>query len=195
MDQALIKAIKNEVSLTKEEADQILTHFSRKNFKRGEIVLQSGAVAREAYFIETGVLQIYYTDETGNEHTSNFGFTNNFVSDLESFTRKIPSASSIRALKPTSCLAISCQALTQLVEQSEPVREFFNGVVEHMAAESMKRTKSLLMLSPEERFLELMALQPDIFQLVPQRYIAGYLGVAAESLSRIKRRLMSTAKS
>ena len=195
MKDILIKIIEKVVPLPASEAELILSYFRQKNFKRNEVLIRSGAVAREVFFVTKGLLHQYYIDEAGNERTCDFTFENKFVTDLESFTRKTPATSSVKALKPTSCLTVNCEDLTRLIEESAAARDFFNTVVEQIASESMKRTKSLLTFSPEQRFLELVEHQPDIFQLVSQRYIAQYLGIAPESLSRIKRRLMRGAKS
>jgi len=63
--------------------------------------------------------------------------------------------------------------------------------VENVATENIRRTKSLLSLSPEKQFEELLENKPGILQRVPQRYIAQYIGIAPESLSRIRKRLMA----
>jgi hypothetical protein len=81
------------------------------------------------------------------------------------------------------------------MKQSAAMSEYFRMLIERVAAKSIKRTKSLLSFSPEKQFLELIEDQPEIFQRVPQRYIAQYLGIAPESLSRIKKRLMVGVKS
>lgn len=195
MKEALLDVIRNVVVLPEEEAALSVSYFKQRKFKRNEILVQNGAVVKNVYFVVKGLLHQYYIDENGNEKTCDFTFENKFVTDLESFTRKIPSSSSIRALKETTCLVISCANLMQLIRESKAVNDFFNIVVENIASESMRRTKSLLTNSPEQRFTELLEQQPDIFQKVPQRYIAQYLGVAPESLSRIKKRMMIAAKS
>lgn len=195
MQQALLKAIRNVVPFTEEEASLIIPFFVEKNYKRNEILIPSGKVANHVFFVVKGLLQQYYIDELGNEKTCDFIFENNFATDLESFTQKTPSSSSVKALKETICLGITCSNLMQVIRESKSVENYFNSVIEQIAAKSMRRTKSLLTNSPEQRFLELLELQPDVFQKIPQRYIAQYLGVAPESLSRIKKRIMVAAKS
>lgn len=195
MKEALLQVIKKEVHLPDKEAALALSYFKSRKFKRNDILLQSGSVAKEVFFVVKGLLHQYYIDDAGNERTCDFTFENGFSTDLEGFTRKTPSASTIKALKETNCLVISCPDLMQLIKDSQAVSDFFNVVVENIASESMRRTKSLLTNSPEKRFAELLDQQPDIFQKIPQRYIAQYLGIAPESLSRIKKRMMVPTKS
>ena len=102
---------------------------------------------------------------------------------------------SIKALEPTICYSITCADLMELIEASPTTKEFLRILVENVAAESIRRTRAFQSASPEKSFLELLEKRPDIFQRVPQRYIAQYLGIAPESLSRIKKRLLVQAKS
>ncbi|ANH80785.1 hypothetical protein A8C56_07145 [Niabella ginsenosidivorans] len=78
---------------------------------------------------------------------------------------------------------------------SAATAEFFRMLVENVATQNIRRTKSLLSLSPEKQFIELFQEKPGLLQRVPQRYIAQYLGIAPESLSRIRKRLLTTRKS
>ncbi len=195
MEHALIQEIQRHLPLTDADTAILLSYFKRVKYRRNEILLQSGTVAKEVFFVVNGLLHQYYIDDAGNERTCDFTFENKFVTDLEGFSHKTPSASSIKALKNTDCMVITCDGITKLAQENEAARNYFSIVIEQVAKESMKRTKSLLTCSPEQRFSELLIGQPDIFQRVPQRYIAQYLGIAPESLSRIKKRLMTAAKS
>ena len=137
----------------------------------------------------------YIVSEEGHERTCNFAFENEFITDLESFSRQSRTASGIVALEHTTCLVITCINLVQIIKTSPAAAEFFRMIVENIATENIRRTKSLLSLSPEKQFEELMQNKPEILQRVPQRYIAQFLGIAPESLSRIRKRRMEYQKS
>lgn len=195
MASELIEIIRKEVAVPEEEAGYILSFFNKRKYKRNLLLLRSGEVAHEVFFVLKGALHQFYIDEAGNERTCNFTFENDFVTDLESFSQQTKSPSSIKALTETTCLSIRCTDLVALLKESPAMAEFFRILIERIAAKSIKRTKSLLSFSAEKQFLELVDEQPEIFQRVPQRYIAQYLGIAPESLSRIKKRLMTDVKS
>lgn len=195
MTSELIRAIEKVIPVPEAEAALILSSFKEKKYKRNILLLRSGEVAHEAFFVLNGALHQFYLDENGNERTCNFTFENDFVTDLESFSQQTQSPSSIKTLTETTCLSIRCTELVALMKQSPATGEFFRVLVEQIAAKSIKRTKSLLSFSPEKQFAELMQDQPEILQRVPQRYIAQYLGIAPESLSRIRKRIMAGAKS
>jgi CRP-like cAMP-binding protein len=195
MTSDLIQTLEKYVPVPEEEAKLILSFFKEHKYKRNILLLRSGEVAHEVFFVLKGGLHQFYIDEAGNERTCNFTFEQDFVTDLESFSQQTQSPSSIKTLTETTCLSIKCTDLVALMKQSPATAEFFRMLIERIAAKSIKRTKSLLSFSPEKQFLELIEEQPEIFQRVPQRYIAQYLGIAPESLSRIKKRLMVSAKS
>jgi CRP-like cAMP-binding protein len=195
MTSDLIQALRKYVQVPEEEAALILSFFKERKHKRNILLLRSGEVAHEVFFVLKGALHQFYTDEEGNERTCNFTFEQDFVTDLESFSQQTQSPSSIKTLTETTCLSIKCTDLVALMKQSAAMSEYFRMLIERVAAKSIKRTKSLLSFSPEKQFLELIEDQPEIFQRVPQRYIAQYLGIAPESLSRIKKRLMVGVKS
>ncbi|GGH72236.1 CRP-like cAMP-binding protein [Filimonas zeae] len=195
MAEQLITALRKDVTVTDEEAAYILSFFQKRIFRRNSILLRTGEVAHEVFFVVEGALHQFYIDEAGNERTCNFTFENDFVTDLESFSQQTRSASSIKALTETTCLISRCTDVVTLLQESPAMNTFFNKLVERIAAKSIKRTQALLSFSPEKQFITLMEEQPDILQRVPQRYIAQYLGIAPESLSRIRKRLMSAGKS
>ena len=190
MSNSLINKIKTTVILKPDEEEFIDSFFKEKEYERGDFLLRAGDVPHEIFFITQGTLHQFYLDEQGNERTCNFCFENDFITDLESFSQQTQSPSNIKALEKTSCMVIRCNDLIDLLKQSPAMEEFFRILVEDVASKSIRRTKTLLSFSPEKQFTDLLESTPEIFQRVPQKYIAQYLGIAPESLSRIKKRMM-----
>ncbi len=195
MQHPIIKVVSQSVALLPEEEVFIVSYFTKQQYKRNEMLMQEGEMAQRVFFVAQGGLQQFYVDDNGVEHTCNFIFENEFITDLESFSKKIAATASIKAIEPTICYNITCANLMELIEASPATKEFLRILVENIAAEGIRRTRAFQSASPEKSFLELLEKRPDIFQRVPQRYIAQYLGIAPESLSRIKKRLLVQAKS
>lgn len=193
--QLLYSIIEKDVSLTEEDKLQIAEIFQYKTYKKNSFLIRAGEVAHEVFFIIDGAAHQYYIDENGNEKSCAFMFENEFTTDLESFSGQTPATSFTVTLQPAKCLVARCTELGALIRNNKAIVDFFRILVERIAATSFKRTKSLLTLSPEERFRELLNEQPEIFQKLPQRYIAQYVGIAPESLSRIKNRIYRNQKS
>lgn len=189
MYKALINSIEQKVKLDPVDKELVMQAFLPCTFKRSETVLQEGNVSNLVYFVNKGLLYQYYVSEKGQQHICSFAFNHEFIADLESFSKKIPSHTNIAALSKSECLSISCDALVHAMQHSKPISHFFQMVIEEVAFKSMERTKMLLTSTPEERFSYILHTQPHILQLIPQKYIAQYLGMAPESLSRIKNRM------
>ena len=195
MELPLIKVINAAVPLAQGEAALILSYFTKKRYKRNDLLIREGELAPAIFFIEKGGLHLFYNDEDGNERSCDFIFENEFISDMLSFSKKIPAACFIKALEPTVCYVITSADFTELLDYSPATKAFYSIIVEQVAAEGIRRTKSLQSSSPEKMFLALLEHRPNIFQRVPQRCIAQYLGIAPESLSRIKKRMLTLTKS
>lgn len=195
MEHPLINTISKVVSLAPGEDALILSYFTKRKFKRNELLIHEGELAPSIFFVEKGGLHLFYNDENSTERSCDFIFENEFITDLLSYSKKIPAACFIKALEPTICYVITPTDFTELLEYSPATKAFYVSIIGQIAAEGIRRTKSLQSSSPEKMFLELLEHRPTIFQRVPQRYIAQYLGIAPESLSRIKKRMLVYSKS
>jgi len=185
---ALLAVLNKNMQFPDDEAKYVLSLFKEKKYKRQALLLQEGKLAQEVFFVVKGSLRLFIHTEEGQERTCNFIFENEFVTDLESFSRQTRATAAIMALEPSTCLTIDCNDLVEALKHSPATAEFFRMIVEEVATDNMRRTKSLLSLSPEKQFDELLQNRPGILQRVPLRYIAQYVGIAPESLSRIRKR-------
>ncbi len=122
--------------------------------------------------------------------TCNFAFEGDFITDLDSFANKTVATTSISSLEITDCLVANCSDLTAFMSSSPAIASFFSSLVEKIATSNIQRIQSLLSLSVEKQLERIMKEHPMIMQRVSQRYIAQYLGVAPESLSRIRKRML-----
>lgn len=191
----LFSVIEADVILSEQDKSDIINCFHFKEYKKNIFLIRNGDVAHELFFILKGAVHQYYLDDNGNEKSCSFTFENEFITDLESFSKQIPATSFTVTLQHTKCMVATCKSIGNLLRKNKTISDYFRIEVEKIAAKSFKRTKSLLTYTPEQRFAELMKEDPTIFQKVPQRYIAQYIGVAPESLSRLKKRMYIKQKS
>lgn len=189
--QALIHRVRVHHSLNDEEAQLITSFFRLRAFKRNAPLLQAGETAHHLYFVVQGILHMYYADERGQMHSCNFFMPGELATDLESFSKQAPAGNYITALTRVECLSISCADTMRLMQQSKAFNKYAMDTIEATAMQNIDRTKDLLSLGPESRYQKLLATRPDIIRAVPQKYIARFLGMSPESLSRIRNRMVT----
>ncbi|WDF67423.1 Crp/Fnr family transcriptional regulator [Sphingobacterium oryzagri] len=181
-------------ALSEAEIDLFYRFFTERKYKRNTILLRDGEVAHEVYFVLSGFLRQYFYNEDGLEKTCNFAFEAEFITDLESFSRQAKAATNVMTMEASTVLVISCKDLATAIGTSPAIAELCKTIVENVATENIRRIQSLLSSSPEKQYVDLVQSKPQIAQRVPQRYFAQYLGLAPESLSRIRKRMLRTEK-
>jgi len=194
MNAFFLEFIKRLTNISAEDAAYLFSFFKERKYKRNTILLKEGEVSFEAFFILKGSLRQYFSNEDGAEKTCNFGFEGEFFTDLESFSRKSRATTNIVTLEPTVSLVITCKDLVEAMQHSAAIAAICNNMIEEIATANIRRIQSLLSLSPENLYKSLEQNNPQLLQRVPQRYIAQYLGLAPESLSRIRKRILQTEK-
>ncbi len=189
MFERLRQNIENKVVLTDEEFANIIPSFKQKQLKKKERLLSNGAVCDFVVFVNKGSLRSYTIDEKGSEHILQFAFENYWISDLFSYLAVVPSALNIEAMENTEVLYISKTAMEALYHKVPKLERFMRLQIQNAYVALQKRLNATMSASAEDRYLELLQVHPDILIRVPLIYIASYLGVTPESLSRIRRQL------
>ena len=153
---------------------------------RGEYLVKSGQVERKAYFVESGALRIYYLTEH-EEHTIRFGYHGSITTSLSSFIDGQPSEFAIQAIRKTTLRSITKENLMSFIGD-DPVRlKAYTQLLEGVVIQQVEREVDLLTNSPVERLKRVMKRSPQLFQEVPAKYIASYLRMTPETLSRIQK--------
>lgn len=184
----LYGAISKYADLGEQDLEWLNTSFKATRYNKRSILLHEGNTAHHLYFVLTGALHLYSIGKDGRWQSCNFALPGSFLTNFESFSEQAPSAYFIEALEDGICLSISCKDCMLLMKKSPAFNTFIYSLLENLAKDNIKRTAELLALSPEERYSNLLAVRKDLFKIVPQRFLASYIGIAPESLSRIKKR-------
>jgi CRP-like cAMP-binding protein len=190
----LKKYCKNTVPLNKEELELIDIYFEEKTLKKKDFLLQNGKVCNFIGFIVEGTIRHFHIKD-GIEKTCDISFENSWVTDFQSFTHDTFCIMNLQAMETTTVLIIKKEDLYKLYRACNKFETFGRLMAEQVAQRATEIAMSLSSDKPEERFNNLIKKQPDLFQRVPQKYIASFLGVGPESLSRIRSRILTKLKS
>lgn len=193
--ETFINSIHRHTPLSEGDGKYFHSFFKKEKHNKNTLLLQEGRVAHEVYFILEGGMRQFFFDEKGNESTCNFAFEGDFITDLESFAHQKKCTTNIIVTEPTNCLVISCQDLAACMRAIPSINTFVRTLMEDISHQNIRRIQAMLSQSPEQQFENLLQHKPQILQRIPQRYIAQYLGIAPESLSRIRKRLLTGSKS
>jgi len=174
---------------TQSISDLITTHQLWKKdlcLNRNEYLKVAGSIDTDIYLITSGSLRIYVVEEY-EEHTIRFGYENNIVASLDSFISEKPSDLYIQALKKTELKAISKAKFMALVRSSEEHLNSWLSTIEQLVFQQLERERDILTTSPLERYKRVLSRSPQLFQEIPNKYIASYLRMSPETLSRLKK--------
>lgn len=177
------------IELNATEAEAFSKAFTFRKLKRKEILLHEGEVCKYTAFILKGCLRYFYNVE-GQEHTGQFFFENSWYTDYESFLAEKPSKQNIEALEKTEILLLQKKDLEKLYETYPKFERFGRLMAENAYLGVRKKNENLVNLSPEDRYLKLVKERPKVIERVAQHYIASFLGIQPQSLSRIRKRIL-----
>ena len=152
------------------------------------MLVTHGNRCRHLYFLQQGALRGYYTLD-GKEITHWFGFENDFVTSFHSFITGQPAVESIQLLQGSILWSISREDLNVLLDRFSEIERLVRIVYENYYIRLEERFINSQFKSAGERYQNLLEQSPHIIERVPLGYIASYLGISQETLSRIRGRI------
>jgi CRP/FNR family transcriptional regulator, anaerobic regulatory protein len=189
MYELLEQYFQDKIDFSKDQFEQVKSLFKPKTTQRREILLRSGDVCRQSYFVCSGCLRSYVIDKKGKEFVIQFAPKNWWISDLNSFFSQEPSMFFIDAIEPSEIL-VGERGYLQKLEAIHPgYASLFNKLIRNSHRSLQKRLVNHLIGTAEDRYLDFLNTYPDLARRVPQQMIASYIGVMPESLSRIRKEL------
>lgn len=187
MFDSLLKYISTFIQLTGVDEEYITSNFTPLTLKRKKLLLQEGKVCNFVAFLNKGVIRHYHTKD-GKEITCDITLPKAFITDFKSLTQNIPSIYNFQILKDAELFVIKKADLFRLYKENKNIEYFGRIMAEQVAQRTVDIAMSLASDKPEERVEKLLNQRPDLFQEVPQRYLANLLGISPESFSRIRAR-------
>lgn len=163
-------------------------HFEEKTISKGHLLLREGEVCRHLWFLSDGLLRSFH-DINGKEVTSRLMFTGHIVISAGSFFTQTPATESIEALSDCGLLRIGFDQL-QRIYQAFPSFNFHTRIITEQYFARQEQRLYLLRkhdaLPKYQYFLEHYA---DWLKEIPQKYIASFLNITPETLSRVRAKL------
>ena len=173
--------------LTDHEREDIMAAFDQKRLRKRQYFLQEGDVCKHIGFIVKGSSRMYSVDEKGYEHVINFGLECWWISDPESFLHLTPSRYNIEMLEESQLLVIPVPRAVELRQKSRCFDLTVKACDKYATIAMQKRIHAAIGMTAEERYFDLSNTYPQFIDRFPMNMIASYLGISAETLSRIRK--------
>jgi len=179
------------ISITHEEFEYCKTLFAPKRLRKKQFLLQNGNVCKYQAFVEQGILRSYTIDDKGAEHIMQFSPEGWWVTDLSSYITGEPSPFNIEALEDSQLLLLTKPSWDELMQKIPKFEHYFRIIIQNHLIATQKRLMQSITETAEEKYLKFIEMYPQCLQRVPQHMIASYLGITKESLSRLRKNIVS----
>ena len=185
----ILETLKNSSLFNDNQIEQCLGYFEKKVLKKKQHFLMAGETCNVKGIVNKGCFRRYVTDHHGKEVIINFAVEDWWIGDLESFNNQQPTEYNVQALEDSEVLCISRMNHLTLCETMPAYKTFHDEKTKRSHYATLKRLSTAQSGTPEERYLFLLEQQSYLFQRIPLHYIASYLSIEPESLSRLRKRL------
>lgn len=166
-------------------------YFEPVFFPKKAIVETAGRIPQYQYFIASGIMRNFYLHDSGEEVTTDMNNGPRFFTSYTNFVNRTISDENIACITPCELLRIKRDDVDILYSKSVILKEYTIMLLERVFEEERNRIKELSSLTAEQRYSKFIESNPAIISSVPLQYIASYLGIKPETLSRIRRTLFS----
>lgn len=192
MHESIQNYISRFVSLTPEELSVVENCMQLREFPRKTILLNAGDVCNFEAYVLKGCIREYFIDHKGQELTLEFAVEDWWVSDITSFENQTPSIMYIETLEDCELLVLSRAAKDELLARVPKLERMFRLMIQRHLSVLQKRLFRTVSYTAMDKFEEFLRRYPSLPQRVPQHYIASYLGITPEFLSKLRKRQMKS---
>lgn len=186
---AVIQVLKH-VSLNEEQATTFVSFLRSKKTKKKEVLLHAGKVANDAAFVVSGCFRSFQFDENGHEVILQFAPSNWWITDNYSFISQQPNRTSIDCIEEGEVFLLSREDQIRLFDLVPPFERYFRIISENALVAHQQLVIDNLGLTAQERYAKFCTRYPTLVDKIAQKYIASYIGVTPEFLSKMKAHLL-----
>jgi CRP-like cAMP-binding protein len=183
----ILKNVSRHIQLTAQEEKYFLSTLKIREFKKRQFLLKAGEVSYYENFIAKGLLRAYTVDAKGEEHIAMFGMEDWWIGDFYSFLTQTPATQYIDALENSTVFSIEKADLEKLYRTVPKFDRFFRILLQNAFVANQNRILASISETAEEQYKNFVKKYPTLEQRIPQHQIASYLGIAPETISRIRK--------
>jgi CRP-like cAMP-binding protein len=187
MFELLLETIAGGMTLSAEQADFIRSLWTPRQFRKSQFFQRAGEVTTHGGFVVCGCFRTYAVEASGVESIIHFSPERTFIGDITSAVTGQPTLYAVDAIEPSTTLTIDLASFNRMLERFPDIARGYRLGLQRSQGAQQRRIAMSLSASADERYADFVARQPALAARVPQRMLASYLGIAPETLSRIRR--------
>jgi CRP-like cAMP-binding protein len=182
----LISIFNSKRTLGDDARAALLQHWKHSvKLKRNDFLIEKDVVETKLFYVIKGSMRIYFPHEH-EEICVGFAYDHSLICSYPSFIQDKPSLYYIQALSATELMAITKKDFYNLFQHHREIESTWRMLEEDALMGKIERETEMLTYTPEERYHRLLKRSPQVFQMIPKKYIASYLRMTPETLSRIR---------
>lgn len=185
----LFSHIQNKVDLSDEEKTELKSFFISKKLRKKQYLLQEGEICKHISFVSKGLLKSYFVDEKANEHINMFAFEGWWISDFNSFIHQEKAVLNIETIEETELLMITYEDYENMMLKIPVMDRYFRILYQNSLVTKDYRLIVSNSFTAEEKYIQFAKKNPEAIQRIPHSLIASYLGLAPETVSRIRKKI------
>ena len=189
--QVILSNIRRQVTLNAEEEAYLLSVLIPGSYKQGEFVQRAGETTRGMIHVNTGCLMTYYAGKEGEENVVQFATSGWWTGDLASIQSQEPSIYATRALADSTIFLLPSIRMEELLSKFPVFERYFRITYQNSLVTHQRRIIQAYSNTADERYAYFQQKYPQLEQYVPLKYVASYLGMTPEFLSKIRRKRMT----
>lgn len=159
-------------------------NWEKISLKRGDFLTRAGTVEQYMYFVENGAVRAFIIEEE-EELTIRFGYKDSLMTSIDSYFSGQPTEIFIQAIRKADLFRVSKKEFEDFIDKDLTKLQLYRIMLQELIVSFLDRERDLLTKSPSERLKRILARSPQLFQEVPHKYIASYLRMSPETLSRL----------
>lgn|SRR5574344_205701 len=177
-------------TMTHDELDILESILVPMRFAKGDMILKKGEVCTDIYYVDSGLVRQFYfkNDKDGNEKevTEHLGTDHSVFMCIESLFRETPSVIEVQALEPTSIFAMPKVELERVALHNVNIQMMYRKILEESLIISQEKADLVRFESAQSRYKRLCKMNPQVVLRAPLIYVASYLQMTPETLSRVR---------
>jgi CRP-like cAMP-binding protein len=189
---SLVSVLNNFHPLSAGVINYLKDHIFPVSYKKGKLILKAGAVCSHVYFIRKGAIR-GFTKEEGKDITTWITAENEMVTSITSFDLQVPALENIQAIENCDLLAMTFDDLQQLYIQLPEFNIVTRKLLERYYRDAEGRAFISRLTKAESKYIHFLRIHSHLSNRIPLKYIASYLGIAEETLSRVRKKISNMA--